>query len=278
MHSGFEVFTRRGPGTLYRKLASGRFALTRDRAALWSFLTARSPASASTRCRLVYRFYDITNHVRAYHTQAEILEVAQSILRWSGRTPVVVEAGAAHGASTAKLSLAVAEAGGELHVFDSFRGLPPNEEVHENYDGRTIRFRKGAFAGRLNAVRRAVEARGAPGVCTFHRGWFDETLSGFDRETIQVALIDVDLWASTDACLKALVPRLDPSGTLYSQDGHLRTIAERLTDELYWREDVGVPPPQVTGVGTQKLIRIERSLPRAGEPLHREESPPSLRR
>lgn len=214
----------------------------------------------------MYRFYDITNHVRAYHTQAEMLAVTSAILGFRGRRPIVVEAGAALGASTAKLSLAVQAAGGELHVFDSFRGIPENEEVHQSYDGRTVRFRKGAFTGRLNAVRRAVAARGAPEVCTFHKGWFEQTLPAFAPSTVHVALLDVDLWSSTDTCLRHLAPRLSDGGTLFSQDGHLRTIAERLTVAAYWTDTVGIEPPQIHGLGEAKLLRIEalRSAPPAG--------------
>ena len=83
------------------------------------------------RMRLVARFIEITNAVRAYHTQAELLIVADAILRLAGREQLtVVEAGAGKGASTAKLSLVAARAGGRVLAYDSFKGIPPNEEQH----------------------------------------------------------------------------------------------------------------------------------------------------
>lgn len=246
---------RRGPGTWYRRWASLSFLVTRDRAAALGFLVRRPPPLPfMDRVGLLLAFVRTTNQVRAYHSQAELLTVTDRILRRPG--PVtVVEAGAGHGASTAKLSLAVRARGGRLHVFDSFRGIPDNDEVHENLDGRTVRFRKGAFTGRLSAVQRAVARYGAPEVCEFHRGWFEDTMPSF-CQPVDVALLDVDLWSSTRTCLVHLVPRLKPGGSLFSQDGHLRTIADRLADPRFWAEEVGVEPPKIHGLGRAKLLEI----------------------
>ena len=203
------------------------------------------------------RFINITNHVRGYHTLAELLTVSQEIL--ARPRPVVVECGAGSGSSTAKLSLAVRAAGGELHVFDSFRGIPPNDEVHQNLDGRRVVFRPGAFTGRLQAVKRVVEAHGAPEVCHYYKGLFEETLPSF-RRPLDVVLLDVDLLSSTRTCLRELFPQLQPGGVLYSQDGHLVAIVELLRDPEFWR-GLGLPPPAIDGLGRDKLLRL-RPQPR----------------
>ncbi len=251
-------FARRGPGSLYRRLRSLEYLATRDRAAVWRFLTARNPVPARTRLGLVRRFYETTNAVRAYHTQSEILEVAEAIL--ARRRPLVVEAGCGKGASTAKLSLAVREAGGRLVVFDSFRGLPPNDESHVNLDGRPVLFRAGAFAGRLAEVERTVRTWGAIEVCDFVKGWFDDTLSGFDR-AVDVALVDVDLLASVRTCLVRLVPRLTPGGALYTQDGHLRAVVDLLADPAFWTAQVGVAVPEIVGLGRRKFLSLRPADP-----------------
>lgn len=254
---GLEV--PRGPGSRYRWVESLRFLATRDREAALRFLARNHRvAGRAAKLRLLARFVHITNHVRAYHTQAELLEVASAILDRAGKHRlVVVEAGTAKGASTAKLSLALALSGpGDLHVFDSFRGIPENDEVHRHWDGRTIRFRKGAFTGRLAAVKRLVEKHGAPERCHFYKGWFAETLPGF-RLSVDVALLDVDLWSSTRDCLVHLMPRLRPTGVIFSQDGHLETVAGRLGDAVFWRDEVGVTPPRIRGLGRSKLLAIE---------------------
>ena len=255
---GLSAFGSRGPGSLYRRLKSLQLLATRDRRAVLSFLTARYPIDLSLRerARLVARFVRTTDAVRCYHTQVEILAVADAVFRLAGRPGLtVVEAGAGKGASTAKLSLAAARAGGRLLVYDSFRGIPPNDELHTRLDGSPVVFRAGAFAGRLPSVRRIVERWGAPGSCEFHKGWFEETLPGFDRP-IDVVLLDVDLLASTRTCLVHLFPHVRAGGVVFTQDGHLRAVVELLADARFWREQVGVEPPVIEGLGDRKMLAI----------------------
>ncbi len=247
---------RRGTGSWYRRGQSLRFALTRDRGAILGFLgRAGGARDLARRMGLLWRYEQITNAVRGYHSLAEMLAVTEAILARPGAR--VVEAGAGKGSSTAKLSLAVRAVGGRLEVFDSFRGLPANRELHRNLDGREIRFREGAFTGRLRAVERVVARHGAIEVCQFHKGWFADTLPGFDQP-VDVALFDVDLLESTRLCLRHVVPKLVTSGVAFSQDGHLRAIAELIADRGFWREQVGIVPPRVVGAGTRKLIEIHR--------------------
>lgn len=244
---------RRGLGTPYRKAQSLRFLLTRDRAAVLAFLRSRAGLGRRGRLRLVKDYLHVTQHVRGYHSLAEMLIVSEAILR-AGPSPTVVECGAAKGSSTAKLSLVTAAMGGRLVVFDSFRGIPDNDEQHRNLDGRPVRFRAGAFTGRLRSVQRTVEAYGAPEVCTFVKGWFDDTLPDFVGYP-NVVLLDVDLLSSTRTCLEHLYPRLRPGGVLFTQDGHLEAIVELLGDADFWRS-LGVPTPAIAGLGQDKLLRI----------------------
>ncbi len=251
----------RGPGTLYRKLQTVQHLASRDRAAVLGFLRARPAAGRvgrRTRLALLRSYLTTTNALRGYHTLTEILGVAEHVLRLADRPGLtVVEAGAGSGASTAKLSLAVRVAGGRLHVFDTFRGIPDNDERHELLDGTPIRFVKGAFRGRLGAVKRRVREHGAPEVCTFHKGLFESTLPPFDTP-VDVALLDVDLLSSTRVCLRHLYPRLRAGGAIYSQDGHLRAIRQLFDDTAFWQGEVGCAPPRVEALGDGKLIRLTR--------------------
>lgn len=245
---------KRGPGTLYRRLQSLRFAATRDRAAIARFVAAsRGLGDLGARLTMLARFERVTHNVRGYHSLAEMLAVAGAILARPGA--VVVEAGCGPGSSTAKLSLAVRRAGGQLHVFDSFRGVPANDEVHRNLDGRAVRFRAGAFRGRRRQVERAVESYGAPEVCRYYEGLFADTMAALP-ERVDVALLDVDLLASTRTCLVHLMPRLRAGGVVFSQDGHLVAIAELLSSAEFWTGEVGVALPEVRGAGRDKLIEI----------------------
>lgn len=245
---------RRGTGSWYRRGQSVRFALTRDRRDIVRFLRASADLrDAWRRAALLVAFERITNAVRGYHTLGEMLRVCDRILDRPGA--VVVEAGCGKGSSTAKLSLAVRAVGGRLHVFDSFRGLPANIEVHANLDGRPVRFRQGAFRGRLRQVQRTVERYGAIEVCRFHKGWFADTMPAF-RERVDVAVFDVDLVASTRECFVHILPKLVPGGVAFSQDGHLRATAELVADDAFWRSDVGIDAPIVRGLWTDKLLEL----------------------
>lgn len=243
---------KRGPGSLYRKLESIRFLLTRDRREVLRFLACEIDLSLEDRLRLLAAWIETTNAVRGYHTLEEILRVCGAILARPSAT--VVEAGAGKGASTAKLSLAVRAVGGRLFVFDSFRGIPENDEVHESIHGKRLVFRAGAFTGRLEAVRRVVERFGAPEVCTFTKGWFEDTLPSFS-ERIDVALLDVDLERSTRTCLEHLFPKVAAGGVLFTQDGHLRAIIRLLEDPAFW-SGLGVPRPSIPELGRAKLLEV----------------------
>ena len=263
---------RRGPGTALRRLESLRFLLTRDRSELIRFLRRRDMPAASLRERwsLVREFLRVTHGVRGYHTLAEMLEVAAAILSRAGRSGLtVVECGCAKGGSTAKLSLATRRAGGRLIAFDSFRGIPENDERHRHLDGRSVVFRAGAFRGTLTGVSRTIAELGAPEVVELRKGWFDESLSGFD-EPVDVAFVDVDLLASVRTCLVALAPRLRPDGVLFSHDGHLQAVRALLASPSFWRGEVGVDPPMICGLGERRLLEIRPAsarTPETGSPL-----------
>ncbi|MEM9187982.1 MAG: TylF/MycF/NovP-related O-methyltransferase [Myxococcota bacterium] len=241
-----------------------RFLLRRDRHAVLRFLRASYPmCSLPTRLGVLRRWIRISNALRGYHTMAELLQVSDRILIRAGQPDLrVVECGAGSGASTAKLSLVCAVAGAELHVFDTFRGIPENREQHRLLDGTPIRFKKGAFRGRLGAVQRRVEEFGEPSVCTFHKGLFAETLPPWN-EAVDVGLLDVDLIASTETCIKELFPLLRTGGCLFSQDGHLQATRRLLEDEHFWRDTVGHAPPPIRSPKDRKLITIEATSARA---------------
>jgi O-methyltransferase len=256
---------RRGPGSLYRRVQSLRFVAGRDREAIRAFLRADYPIALplSSRLRLVARFVRITNHVRTYHTQAEMLTVADRVLRLAGRDGLtILEAGTGKGGGTAKLSLVARLAGARLVVCDSFRGMPPNLERHENIYGRATEFRTGAFRGTLSLVRRTVERFGAPETCDFVPGWFADTLPALDR-LLDVVLLDVDLLESTRTCVRWLFPRIRAGGVLLSQDGHLRATIALFRDADFWRTEVGIAPPPVHGLGRSKLVEIPAVAPTA---------------
>lgn len=207
---------------------------------------------------LVRRMREAHANVQCAHTHAEMARIVARIFAIpADRRGCIVEAGCFKGGSTAKLSIAAAEAGRKLVVFDSFAGIPDNDEPHElTIFGDQARFGAGAYAGQLDEVVSNVRRYGDLDVCELVPGWFEDTLCTF-TEPVAVGFIDVDLASSTRTCLEYLYPRLIPGGVLFSHDGHLPLCIEVLRNDEMW-ERIGGPRPVISGLGTEKLVAIEK--------------------
>jgi O-methyltransferase len=211
------------------------------------------------RANLVRRIRAADAGIRCAHTSTEIREIVTAILSLPREVAgCVVEAGCFKGGSTAKLSLAASLVNRKLVVFDSFQGLPQHNEPHERtIFGHPTSFTAGKYSGRLDDVRRNVEQFGAPDVCTFVPGWFDDTMPSFN-EPVAVAFVDVDLASSTRTCLRYLYPLLVPGGSIFSHDGHLPLCLEVIRDDAFWADDIGAPRPPIAGLGRRKLLQITK--------------------
>nr|MDT0660855.1 TylF/MycF/NovP-related O-methyltransferase [Micromonospora sp. DSM 115978] len=169
---------------------------------------------------------------------------------------MLVECGAYQGVSTAKLSHIADMLGRRLVVFDSFEGLPPNDEPHTvTTRGRDIRGRLagGAYAGTLAEVQATVARYGVPEVVQYVPGWFVDTLPRFDAR-VAAAFVDVDLAASATTCLTHLWPLLAPGGVIVSHDGHLPLTVTAMRE---WAAAAS-PRPRVAGLGEQMIVRFRR--------------------
>lgn len=202
---------------------------------------------------LMRRMRTVDASVECPHNPSHILTFVRELLRLDPVVPgVIVEAGCFKGGSTAKFSLVAGAIGRELVVFDSFEGLPANDEDHvDTLAGTDIRgwFDGGNFAGTLDEVRANVERYGDPTTCRFIPGWFDDTMPRFD-EPIAAAYLDVDLAQSTRTCLEHLWPRISPGGVLVSQDGDFPLVIEEFRS-FADREEV-----KVEGLGRRKMLRV----------------------
>jgi O-methyltransferase len=214
-------------------------------------------ASLLDRLSIVRKAFLITLRVQCPHVQREVLSFCETILSLPKELPgVCVEAGCFKGGSTAKFSLAADLADRELVVFDSFQGIPSNEEQHgKNIFGNEAAFPEGCYFGALEEVKANVTKYGKIDRCRFIEGWFDDTMPHF-HEPIAAAYIDVDLVSSTKTCLKYLYPLLALGGILYSQDGHLPLVIGVFDDDQFWENEVGCKKPRMAGLGTSKLITV----------------------
>jgi len=217
------------------------------------------------RAKLWEDFQLIRKRIECPHNESHTLSFVIEMFRLSSvhkhREGIFVEAGCFKGGSSAKFSLVANHVKRKLWVFDSFQGMPHNEEEHDrSIFGYSIRdwFKKGEFCGSREEVERNVSNLGAIEVCEFVEGWFDETLAQFGQPVLG-AYIDVDLASSTKTCLKYLYPRLVPGGVIVSQDGDFPLVVEVFKDEHFWQEELGVEAPAVEGLGTKKMLRIVKN-------------------
>jgi O-methyltransferase len=139
------------------------------------------------------------------------------------------------------MSAAIAEVLGEqrqLHLFDSFEGLPPAREI----DG------KAALAWQQNTtspdyfdnctaderfVKEAMTLARHENYCLY-KGWFDKTLPGSIQRPIGILRLDGDWYDSTMACLDNLYPKVVAGGLIilddyYAWDGCAKAVHDYLS-------------------------------------------------
>lgn len=171
-----------------------------------------------------------------------------------------VEAGCFKGGSSAKFSLFASLLDKKLILFDSFEGLPDNDESHESsVQGYSIKgwFQSGNFMGSLEEVQNNIEKYGKIDVCEFHKGWFCNTMPQFSTPVL-AAYLDVDLASSTEDCLKYLYPLLVPGGVIVSQDGDFPLVIDVINSPDKW-SGTDNPAPIVKNIG-QKITTIHKPL------------------
>jgi O-methyltransferase len=209
----------------------------------------------------IEKFRRIDRYVKTAHNSSHILEFLAAVFALKPElSGCIVEAGAFKGGGTAKISLAAKHIDRQLIVFDSFEGLPENTEQHQkSVLGHSIEgwFKAGNFNGSMDEVKQNVARYGDISVCTFIKGWFEDTMPSF-KQPVALAYLDVDLASSTRTCLKNLYPLISPGGAIYSQDGDFPLVIEVFKDEKFWKEEVGCTEmPVINGLG-KKITIIEK--------------------
>lgn len=230
------------------------------------FSGTKSGASFGARLSLVMKFYKISYYVDCPHTEHEMIAITRQILDLGApggadgaAVPgAIVEAGSFHGGSTTKLSLVAKLCGRELHVFDSFAGMPENKEEHgKSIYGREHHFPKGSHAVPFEEVAGNVARYGDASRTHYHKGFFSDTMPSF-REPVAAACVNVDLAQSTRDCYHYLYPLLPPGGIIISQDAHFPWIIALFNDPAFWEKEVGIKKPAMPGLGTLKFVTVRK--------------------
>lgn len=158
----------------------------------------------------------------------------------------IVECGCFKGGMSCKLSIVAEELGKELYVFDSFRGLPHDEETEsDNESFKQTSFQKGQYHGRLVEFEMNMALYGRRNSCRVVEGFFENTLHLCDIYPSFV-FIDVDLTTSAKTCIEYFWPRLQ--GThFYTHEAVFKSYMNAILDEQWWLDTMKEPPPECVG-------------------------------
>jgi O-methyltransferase len=215
--------------------------------------------SLAERCNLLGRIARISRNVECPHDETEVLSFIYGLLALPESVEgKIVECGTFKGGSAAKFSIPLKTLGRDLVIFDSFEGLPENEEPHENsFLGHRIAqwCKGGEFRGALDEVKHSITTYGEPSVVDYIKGYFDDSMPGYE-EKIAAVYMDVDLVTSTKSVLKHLFPLLSPGGFIMSQDGDFPLVIEAFESDKFWEDEVGCPKPRIDGLGERKMVTI----------------------
>lgn len=226
--------------TFIRMLYSPRPRLT-FKTYLKLLFSPRISLSPYRRLWLLRKFSKIEKNVHCLsHSYDEYLVPAVKMLdsSFSKTKGIIVEAGAYKGGGTAKLSLVAKLTGRKLYVFDSFEGLPDNDEPSAKTDmGYECEFNEGDFTGSLREVKSAIKKYGDISVCEFVKGFYDTTMPDF-HEPVAAVFCDVDLESSTKTCLKYMCPNMTANSYFFSQDAHIPLIQQLFANEKFWKKEV----------------------------------------
>jgi hypothetical protein len=96
----------------------------------------------------------------------------------------------------------------ELHLFDTWAGLPQETAADERYQG-------GSFVSSFEETQNYLKAY--PNV-HFHKGFFPDTAAGLENLRFSFVHLDGDLYESTLNGLKWFYPRMNRGAMLISHD------------------------------------------------------------
>jgi len=177
----------------------------------------------------------------------------QDILK-NGVPGCFVECGVWRGGSAALMALAVCKSGEsrDLHLFDSFEGLP---EPTEDDGAAAIAYSGGRVSGVLKSLDKCIasldEVRELllddigfdPSRVHFHKGWFQNTVPFVSPNLGPIALLrlDGDWYESTRTCMERLYPLVSSGGIIILDDYFAWSGCAKAADEYRTRHQISAP-------------------------------------
>jgi hypothetical protein len=157
----------------------------------------------------------------------------------SGRPGAMAEAGVYEGVS-AKL-LCECKGDKELHLFDTFEGLPENCEK----DGKVHSV--GQYATSVEGVRAFLEGHDNVHI---HKGLFPDSAADLEEKEFCFVNLDMDLYEGTLAGLEYFYPKMIPGGVILSHDYSILAGVKKAFNEFM----ADKPEPLVEMPSTQVVL------------------------
>jgi O-methyltransferase len=169
-----------------------------------------------------------------------LCDAVEHVVR-NGIEGAFVECGVWRGGSTMAAALTflqLGETNRDLHLFDTFEGMPPptkEDRVASSGEAAISEFKGRVFCySSLEDVRENIASTGYDmSHVYFHRGMVENTVPECAPPKIAILRLDTDWYSSTKHELKWLYPLVVPGGFLIIDDyGHF-TGARQATDEFF---------------------------------------------
>ncbi len=110
----------------------------------------------------------------------------------------------------------------KIHLFDSFKGVPPATDEKNEAAWRTTKKHYTAKSTRNNTAAHLKKWGVDFQHLVWHEGWFKDTLPQAQIDQVALLRIDVDIYESTVECLDYFMPKVPTGGIVIVDDWALK--------------------------------------------------------
>lgn len=192
--------------------------------------------------------YKLVSDQIDYDELSVIIREADAVLK-SGADEAFVELGCYTGTTTLFITRLLKEHGkhNELHVYDSFDGLPDKVAADNSPAGE--QFKAGELRASKQQLIKHFKQANLP-VPIIHKGWFEELTAADMPEKISFAFLDGDFYTSIASSLSVVTPHLQPGAAILIDDYANEALpgARRAADEWAKKHNKAIKAEKSLGI------------------------------